>query len=97
MTDDPAPHFRCRCVHRTVHITTALAHLLSPADPYYDRCPNRPTAEDGICDHCRPDACSVCPPDRLACCLHPTQRRTLVDLTTPCAKVPVVTENPVPF
>jgi hypothetical protein len=83
MADDPHPEFRCRCVNRIVWIPE-LAHLLSPADPYYDRCPERPTQEDGLCDHCRqPEgACTGC--DGRGCCRHPSQSRRLVDLATPC-------------
>ena len=83
MADDPHPEFRCRCVNRTVWIPE-LAHLLSPADPYVDRCPSRPSQEDGLCDHCRqPEGtCTEC--DGRGCCRHPSQNRRLVDLMTPC-------------
>ena len=94
MVDDPHPEFRCRCVNRTVWIPE-LAHLLSPADPYVDRCPARPTQEDGLCDHCRQETgtCPTCGNDR-GCCRHPSQRRVLVDLMTPCMDK---TRETVPF
>lgn len=97
MSEDPHPEFRCRCVHRTRR--SGSDHEFSfyaGADPYYDRCPHRPTEEDGLCDHCRGGIrplsdegwqrvgeCVTCGPS-YPCCLHPSQRRQLVDLMTPC-------------
>ena len=83
MTDDPRPWFRCRCVHRQ----RGPDHPRTAADPYYDRGHQRPDGEDGLCAHCRqPEGrCADCDPDRRACCLHPSQRRRLVDLAEACA------------
>lgn len=83
MADDPAPWLRCRCVHRHIFIPE-LAHLLA-ADPYYDRCGDRPAGEDGLCDHCRlpqgePHACGRWP----RCCRTEGARRLLVPLDMPC-------------
>lgn len=86
MADDPTPHLRCRCVHRTQdpELLAIAGHLISGPDPYWDRCPGRPTGEDGLCDHCRGDGPHECAPDNIQCCLHPSQRRAFVDLGTPC-------------
>lgn len=79
MSDDPHPEFRCRCVNRTRWLGRA-----EPANPYYDRCPSRPTQEDGLCDHCRQPEGTCIDCDGVGCCRHPSQRRQLVDLLTPC-------------
>lgn len=89
VTDDPQPMFRCRCVHRMRRAGSDHEFsFYAGADPYYDRCKQRPTQEDGLCDHCRGPECSTCGAD-YECCLHPNQRRMLVDLTTPCLAVAV--------
>lgn len=94
MNADPHPEFRCRCVHRkTFPGSDHEFSLYGGADPYYDRCPSRPTQEDGMCDHCRQTECATCGPD-YPCCLHPSQRRQLVDLMTPCMDL---TREAVPF
>jgi hypothetical protein len=93
MADDPHPEFRCRCVNRTRYPDGL--NMLRAADPYVDRCPSRPTQEDGLCDHCRqPEGtCTDC--DGLGCCRHPSQNRQLVDLLTPCLdKRPDLAEVP---
>jgi DNA polymerase-3 subunit epsilon len=89
-TADPEPWRRCRCIHRPrdPELHAALGHLISGPDPYYDRCRSQATAEDGLCAHCRQTACQECPTDRYACCLHPTQERTLCALDEPCIAVP---------
>lgn len=92
MADDPRPQFRCRCVHREL-LFPDLAHLLTTSD-YEHRCHQRPTQEDGLCDHCRqPEGCACCSPAVVAapgggCRWHDSNRR-LVDLTTPCAALEV--------
>jgi hypothetical protein len=84
VSDDPQPMFRCRCVHRMRFAGSDHEFsFYAGADPYYDRCPTRPTQEDGMCDHCRPSECVTCD-DSYECCLHPNQRRQIVDLMTPC-------------
>lgn len=76
---DPRPWLRCRCV--------ALEAIRG--DPaFWARCPERPTAEDGVCDHCRQPvgACTdpLCTiPEN--CCITAPGRRALVDLRQPCA------------
>lgn len=95
MSADPHPEFRCRCVHRTRWADHEFS-FYAGADPYYDRCPHRPTEEDGLCDHCRGGIrplsdegwhdigkCFTCG-EGYPCCLHPSQWRQLVELTTPC-------------
>lgn len=97
MSDDPHPEMRCRCVHRrTFPGSDHEFSFYGGADPYYDRCPVKPTEEDGLCDHCRGGIrplsdepwqrigeCVTCGPG-WPCCLHESQRRRLVDLTEPC-------------
>ncbi len=82
MTDDTRPWLRCRCVHRS----TVPDLYGGAADPYFDRCPERPDGEDGLCAHCRQPAgrCQQCAAGWNPCCRHPTQTRKLVDLAEPC-------------
>ena len=54
MPDDPHPELRCRHVFR-------FGDCEYGPNPWADRCANRATAEDGLCDHCRPGGCP--PPD----------------------------------
>ena len=84
MTDDPRPWLRCRCVSG-----------LAWPDDYNTRCDAKPTAEDGLCDHCRlPDgACTDETHDHICCRSGRTAWR-LVDLNTPCR---AVADAEVPF
>lgn len=75
---DPAPWLRCRCVAPTDGIRP---------DAYLHRCPERPTAEDGLCDHCRQPVGACADPACTIpanCCIAAAGRRTLVELTEPC-------------
>jgi hypothetical protein len=97
MTDDPCPELRCRCVFREKFIDAPeLAHLLNASD-YQDRCKQKPTQEDGLCDHCRgEEGCVCCVPlvrgsHSGGCRWHESNRR-LVALTEPCAALPSVQE-----
>jgi hypothetical protein len=78
MSDDPRPWLRCRYVYKRNG-----AFLHEEPDLYRNRCHDRPTQEDGLCDHCRGGVCnSYCPV--ALCCQQPSQQRILVDLQTPC-------------
>ena len=48
--DDPHPELRCRHVFRPGNSEYG-------PNPYIDRCRAAATAEDGLCDHCRPGGC----------------------------------------
>ena len=90
---DPRPWLRCVCVHREISLLD-LAHLL-PASTWEDRCHDRPTQEDGLCDHCRADeGCPCCAPAvrgsaNGSCRWGTAPKRQLVALDTPCQAVRV--------
>lgn len=48
MRDDPHPELRCRCIARRT-----FGDYDAWPSSYANRCRNRATAEDGLCDHCR--------------------------------------------
>lgn len=80
---DPNPMFRCRCVGWMTDDGWQ--------NSYMQRCPTRPTQEDGLCDHCRQvDSCTdpLCPDQDgtkgWGCCRQSYATRALVDIATPC-------------
>ena len=86
MSDDPQPIFRCRCC-----AWDANGGWL---DSYNHRCPQRPTQEDGLCDHCRqtgpcsdPECVDMDGSRGWGCCLQSYAARAFVDLMTPCYAV----------
>ena len=88
MAADPKPWLRSRCVHRAYYGPEA-AWMLSPADPYYDRCPVRPTQEDGLCDWCRgePTCAAEHPSPNAECCRCSGGPVLHVNLRTPCLSI----------
>lgn len=89
------PMFRCRCV--------AWDANGGWREDYHQRCPARPTQEDGLCDHCRqtgpctdPECTDMDGAKGWGCCLQPYAARAFTDLMTPCL-APRTDPEEVPF